>query len=145
MTPEQCFSQLQSTYDIIGHIDLDQLLSVPVYERSSWINKRLLDLYQSEYQNNQRIVAVLKNNLTTFVVNDILQELQRQLNAVDISNFFVILATPESAETRRILAWVAENISADPVPMSLVMYDAPDQPYDYNSSRPLKIKLENFL
>jgi radical SAM protein with 4Fe4S-binding SPASM domain len=145
MTPEQCFSQLQSTYDIIGHIDLDQLLSVPVYERSSWINKRLLDLYQSEYQNNQRIVAVLKNNLTTFVVNDILQELQRQLNAVDISNFFVILVTPESAETRRILAWVAENISADPVPMSLVMYDAPDQPYDYNSSRPLKIKLENLL
>jgi radical SAM protein with 4Fe4S-binding SPASM domain len=145
MTLDQCLEQLRTTYEVVAQIDLDQLSTVPVYERPNWINKQLIQLYQAEYSNNQRIIVTLKNSQQTLAANDLLQELQRQLNAVDISNFFIILITPESDSTRQILDWVAKNISADPVPMQLVMYDVIDDAYDYNSSRPLNVRLEDLL
>jgi radical SAM protein with 4Fe4S-binding SPASM domain len=145
MTLDQCLKQLQDTYEVIAHIELDQLSLIPVYERVSWISKQLIQLYRTEYTNNQRIVMTLKNSQQSSAVNDMLQELQRQLNDVDISNFFIILVTPESEGTRQILDWIAKNISADPVPVHLIMYEANNEPYDYNSSRPLNIQLDDLL
>jgi MoaA/NifB/PqqE/SkfB family radical SAM enzyme len=145
MNMEKCYTQLKATYDIVGHINLDQIALIPKYERSSWIYKQLIHLYRPEYTNNQRIVITMPGREQTLQVNDVLHELQRQLNSIDISNFFVIIMAPESASLRQVLDWTAKNISADPVPINLVVYDAPDQPYDYNSSQPIKIKLENLL
>jgi len=145
MNIEQCYTQLKATYNIVGHINLDQISVVPKYEHSSWIYKQLIQLHRPEYTNNQRVLITLTGSQQTLQVKDILQELQRQLNAVDISNFFVIIVAPESARIRQILDWTAKNISADPVPITLVVYDQSDQPYNYNSSQPIKIKLENLF
>lgn len=149
MTFDQCIKQLKSVHNILGHIDLDQLTQVPIYERSSWINKRLIGLWRNEYTNDQRIIVTLSSCPPAMVVNDWLQELQRQINAVDISNFFITLITPNLESTKQTINWIAEKISTDPVPINVVMYDldhtVEEEPYDYNSSKPTKIKLENLL
>jgi len=141
-------TQLAELYDIVGQVELDQLAQVPVYQRAGWINKHLIALWRPKYTDNQRIIVTLSNQQPDMTINDILQEFQRQLNAVDISNFFIILVTPESQHTRRAVDWIVAKISTDPVPINVVMYESDhvtDEPYDYNSSRPTKIKLENLL
>lgn len=147
MTRDQCLEQLQTQHDIVAHIDLDLLTDVPVYERSSWINKKLIALWQDSFKDNQRIVVTLTNRQPAMVVNDWLQELQRQVNAVDISNFFITLVVPDLESTKQTLSWIAEKLSVDPVPMNVIMYECVDteEPYDYNSSRPTKIRLEDLL
>jgi organic radical activating enzyme len=147
MNRDQCLQQLQTQHDIVAYIDLDQLADVPVYERSSWINKKLIALWQDSFKDNQRIVVTLTNRQPAMVVNDWLQELQRQVNAVDISNFFITLVVPDLESTKQTLNWIAEKLSVDPVPMHVVLYDCVDteEPYDYNSSRPTKIRLEDLL
>jgi organic radical activating enzyme len=148
MTLNKQLTQLAEHYDIVGQVDLDQLAQVPVYQRPSWINKCLIALRRNKYEDNQRIVVTLSNQQPDMVINDILQELQRQLNAVDISNFFIILVTPESHHIRKTVDWIVTKISTDPVPINLIMYESDhvtDKPYDYNSSRPIKIKLEDLL
>ena len=147
MTRDQCLEQLQTQHDIVAHIDLDLLADVPVYERSSWINKKLIALWQDSFKDNQRIVVTLTNRQPAMVVNDWLQELQRQVNAVDISNFFITLVVPDLESTKQTLSWIAEKLSVDPVPMNVIMYECVDteEPYDYNSSRPTKIRLEDLL
>jgi radical SAM protein with 4Fe4S-binding SPASM domain len=147
MNFDQCIEQIKTTHDVVGHIDLDQLAQVPVYERNSWINKRLIGLWRNEYTDNQRIIVTLTSRRPAMVVNDWLQELQRQINAVDISNFFITLITPDLKSTKETLNWIAEKISTDPVPINVITYELDlvdaEEPYDYNSSRPTKIRLEN--
>ena len=147
MTLDQCVEQLKETYDVIGQINLNDLESVPIYQQAHWINRKLNDIYQPAYLNNQRIIITADYVEWDLKINDILQELQRQINAVDISNFFVVLAAPESAELTQTLEWINSNISQDPVPIQLATYSAPvkDEPYDYNSPAPLRVKLNDLL
>jgi organic radical activating enzyme len=149
MNFNQCIDQLKITYDIVGHIDLDQLAQVPVYERSSWINKHLIRLWRNQYTDNQRIIVTLTNRQPAMVINDWLQELQRQINAVDISNFFITLIAPNLESIKKTVNWIAEKISTDPVRITVIMYEldhaGQEEPYDYNSSRPTKIRLEDLM
>jgi len=142
MTFDQIIKQLNTDYDIIGHIDLDLLHHVPIYEHAGWINKQLMLVYQPEYQDKQRLIVSIKNSAIT---KNLVSELQQQLNTVDISNFFVTLVVPNTNQTKNLLDWIANNISIDPVPMTVYTYESAVELYDYNSSRPLNIKLENLL
>ena len=142
MTFDQIIKKLYNDYDIIGHIDLDLLKDVQTYEHAGWLNKQLMSVYQPEYKNNQRLVVSIKNLAVT---NNLAQELQRQLNSVDISNYFVALVVPKTDQNKKLLAQVAENINTDHVPVNIWPYESDDEPYDYNSSRPLNIRLENLL
>lgn len=141
MTLNQYLAQLRNEYDIVGHIDLDSLVNMPVYEHANWIHKQLLTVYQTRYENNQRLII----SLTKIKNHTLLQELQRQLNSVDISNFFVCLLVPKSDKIKELLTFVSENISTDPVPMNVYAFDSADEDYDYNSSRPLNVRLEDLL
>jgi len=147
MNLEQCLKHLQDTYEIVGQVDLDQLPKMPVYERASWINKCLINLWQDQFKDNQRILVTATSSQSIKIINDLLHELQRQINAVDISNFFITLVTPERESIKKVVDWVSTRISTDPVPMHLVMYkseqDTAEDLYDYNSSAPLKINLED--
>ena len=53
MTLDQCLVQLQNTYDIVGQIDLDQIIPLPFHERTGWINRQLIGLHQDQYSNNR--------------------------------------------------------------------------------------------
>jgi radical SAM protein with 4Fe4S-binding SPASM domain len=141
MTLNQYLSQLRNDYDIVGHIDLDPLADLPVYEHANWIHKQLSTMYQTCYENNQRLVI----SLTKLKHHTVLQELQRQLNTVDISNFFVCLLVPKSDKIKELLSFVSENISSDPVPINIYAFESTDEDYDYNSSRPLNVRLEDLL
>jgi sulfatase maturation enzyme AslB (radical SAM superfamily) len=147
MTLDQCVEQLYTTYDVVGQINLNDLESVPIYQQAHWINRKLNDVYQPVYSTNQRIIITLEYSTWDLRINDVLKDLQRQINAVDISNFFVVLVAPDSAEVVESLAWIDSNISQDPVPIRLAAYNAPvkDEPYDYNSPAPLRVKLNTLL
>lgn len=149
MNLDQCLTHLHETHAVVGQIDLNQLPKIPVYERASWINKQLMALRQEQFQDNQRIIVTATTPQSVKIINDLLHELQRQLNAVDISNFFIILVTPELDSTKKVIDWVSTKISTDPVPFHVAMYelDYNDvvEPYDYNSSRPIKVHLEDLL
>ena len=145
MTLDQCLVQLQDTYDIVGQIDLDQIIPLPFHERTGWINRQLIGLHQDQYTNNQRIIITVNNSHQLLGAGDLLQEIQRQLNTIDISNFFVILVVPESQKTQHLVEWISANVSQDPVPWHLIMYQSTNEPYDYNSSQPLNVRLEDLL
>jgi radical SAM protein with 4Fe4S-binding SPASM domain len=139
MTLNQYLIQLNNDYDIVGHIDLDQLTNMPIYEHSNWIYTQLSQVYRNSYEPNQRLIV----SFTKLCNDNVLHELQRQLNAIDISNFFVALVLPKSKKMQDILDLLHKDISKDPVPMQICMYDSADEAYDYNSSRPLNIRLED--
>lgn len=139
MTLNQYLVQLKNDYDIVGHVDLDQLVSMPVYEHANWIHTHLSQVYRASYHPNQRLII----SFTRLCNDNVLHELQRQLNAVDISNFFVALVLPKSKKMQDLLEVVHKDISKDPVAMHTYMYDSADKEYDYNSSRPLNIRLED--
>ena len=141
MTLDQRLSQLKATYDIVGQINLDQLNALQFFERNNWLTKQLLSVFSPDYKNNQRILLVLQNNQSTLPILELLTEVQRQLNDVDISNFFVVLVAPENSSVGETLEWVAKNVSIDPIPINLAVYDS-NEAYDYNSSTPVNIKLD---
>lgn len=144
MTFEQCIAHLKSTYDIVGHVNLDHLKQLEFFEQGKWLTKQLMSVYCAEYRHNQRILLILQNNQNAFSVSDLLSQVQREINAVDISNFFVVLVAPDNPAVRDALDWVSKNVSTDPVPIGLVTYESADV-YDYNSPTPLNIKLDQLL
>ena len=140
-------AELSKTYNIVGQINLNELESMPSYQHARWINRKFTELYQPAYQNNQRIIVTLDYKCWKLHINDILQELQRQINAIDISNFFIVIVAPDFPEIKDKLNWVTNNISYDPVPMQLITFavDHEKVVYDYNSNAPLKIQLNSLL
>lgn len=147
MTLSEQLEQLNNSYKIIGQIDLNDLESVPIYQHAHWINRSLTVLYQQTYENDQRIIVTADYSEWNSKINDVLCELQRQINSVDISNFFILLVAPESQQLKQALADINSTVSTDPVPIQLAAYDKDqkDLPYDYNSPAPLKVKLNSLL
>lgn len=142
MTLEQLISSLKVNHDLVGIIDLHEFEKYPVYERRQQINKKLKNIYCNTYQNNQRLVIVVRPDQDSQTVN-LLEETQRQLNNVDISNFFVIFLIPEASQLEAVFENIKNNVSTDPVPVTVLAYQTDSEVYNYNSTTPVKIKLDN--
>ena len=144
MNMQQTLIDLEEKFNIVGRINLNDLDSIPIFRHTQWINSKLTEIYQSAYADDQRIIVTANYTHWDSKISDTLQLLQRQLNAVDISNFFVVLVAPESQELIETLDQIHTNISQDSVSIKLVAYSLPES-YNYNSSEPLKIKLNTLL
>jgi MoaA/NifB/PqqE/SkfB family radical SAM enzyme len=157
MTLEQLLKTYQSKHNIHGVINLDDWYSISFWEQPAWLRQQLEKLYLPEYQMNQRIIVTLSQGDEyadeSAQVGDILSSLQKLLNQIDISNFFVVLLTSDS-ESMRAAAHAMHQLSTDPIPITVDYFENnlpktkriknhQNVGYDYNSVRPLKIEIDN--
>jgi MoaA/NifB/PqqE/SkfB family radical SAM enzyme len=155
MTLEEKIQELEKTYEILHVVDLDPWHDVPFYQKSIWLKTQLSRLYRPVFESNQRIVfTLLRGDIyktEDTVAGSLLTDLQSQLNAVDISNFFVILITNDDKFVPVAHEWIQKNVSADPVPFTHVVCESSisqktlgpktQSVTEYNSVVPLKIEL----
>lgn len=153
MTLDEKITELRTQYDIVAEINLDSWHDMIDYEIKNWFRKILKDIYKLEYQSNERIIFTLTKGdryaTADTIAGSILTELQKRLNEVDISNFFVILLTNDSTIPTAYLQ-VNNDISTDTVPITIIVYDnvinekiiTPPKKVRYNSVDPIKISLD---
>lgn len=101
--------------DVLACIDCDEFSP-----NSEDLLARLRSAHREAYEVGQKIVFyITRDYYTAQPAGLMLQSIQRMINHVDISNFFVcIVSTNPSIEQE--YAWVRSNISTDPVPCNLV-------------------------
>ena len=126
MTLEQLLKTYQSNYDIHGIINLDDWYSMSFWEQPKWLRQQLENLHLSEYQSNQRILVTLSQGdeyaNESDQVGDILSSLQKLLNQIDISNFFVVLLVSDH-KYMRVATNAMHQLSTDPIPITVDYFE----------------------
>jgi radical SAM protein with 4Fe4S-binding SPASM domain len=161
MTLEEKITELRSQYDVLAVVDLDPWHDLPEYDKKPWMRKILEELHRDPYLDNQRIV--FKTSRGDIYPDEqsptgyLITQLQRRLNEIDISNFFVIVLTNDITLKEDYIA-NHQLLSKDPVPVTIEVY-ATDiierqlqnkmsktiKPggYQYKNLEPLKIDVED--
>jgi MoaA/NifB/PqqE/SkfB family radical SAM enzyme len=147
MKLQQKIDELRRSYDVIAVIELDKFYDQPDGERNRWLYTQLYPHHRAEYMPDQRIIVTYSRpdryESDQSRGGDFLLALTKQLNVIDISNFFVILLTND-ATIKQSHAWVAESVSTDPVPIEIIVYEeATRQRHAYNTTLPLKVQWED--
>jgi MoaA/NifB/PqqE/SkfB family radical SAM enzyme len=155
MTLEQSIEKLKSKFSVVDVINLDQYHALEDYKRKNWLEKVLLSVYKPEYQNNERIIFTLTQgdiyNTVDANYGMIIQNLQRHLNQIDISNYFVILLTTDITIKQSYDRWFT-MLSSDAIPIDIIVYNEviknkilieSKESYQYNSATPIKISMES--
>ena len=93
MTLNEKITQLKSQYDVLAVIDLDPWHKLNEHDKKSWMRQILSLVHRDLYLDNQRIVFTVSQG-DVYVDNDspagqLITQLQRRLNEIDISNFFI--------------------------------------------------------
>ena len=145
--------ELSTQYKIVAEVNLDSWHEMTDYQTKNWFRKILSEIYKTAYEPNERIVFTLTSgdrysNINT-AAGAILTQLQKRINEVDISNFFIILLTNDATIPVAYLQ-VKDIISTDPVPINIVVYEesitekiiAQSKKSDYNSTDPIKISVD---
>jgi hypothetical protein len=88
-------ASLTQSYDVVGTVDLNKWFDIALLERKDWLVNHLLRLRQDTFKNNQRLIFTLtcKANCGNTATNNVLVFLQRLVNQIDISSYFVIVVT----------------------------------------------------
>jgi MoaA/NifB/PqqE/SkfB family radical SAM enzyme len=153
MTLQEKIKELSALYKIIAEVNLDGWHDMVDYQTKNWFRKILTDIHKEVYENNERIIFTLTSGdrytNTDNTTGSILTQLQKRLNEVDISNYFVILLTNDTTIPVA-YSQVKDVISTDPVPINIIVYEesitekivSPPKKSDYNSTNPIKISLD---
>lgn len=153
MNLQEKIKELSDQYKIIAEVSLDSWHGMADYQTKNWFRKILTEIHKDTYENNERIIFTLtygdRYNNVESAGGDILTQLQKRLNEVDISNFFVILLTNDNTIPVA-YSQIKDSISTDPVPISIVVYEeiitekiiTQAKKTDYNSLEPIKISLD---
>jgi MoaA/NifB/PqqE/SkfB family radical SAM enzyme len=136
-------------YEIIADVDLSPWFEKIGPQRTIWLTKTVREVYREQYTNNQRIVFRFPSgdiySTPDSKVGMFIQEFQFVLNDVDISNFFVILITPDATLK---LAYEENYLtfSSDSVPINIVLdgeqiteKTTKRKQYDYAGVNPLRL------
>jgi len=146
-TVEKQLQSLNNEYNILNIVDLNEWFSMSMYKRSDWLEQKLLNIRQDHYENNQRLIFILtaKAECQQNITNNVLLSLQKALNKIDISNFFVIVLTNNIVDTE----FLKDN-STDNVPITIeqviddfINVDLNESKSEYNSVIPHKIDLKD--
>jgi MoaA/NifB/PqqE/SkfB family radical SAM enzyme len=153
MTLQEKIKELSAQYKIIAEVNLDGWHGMVDYQTKNWFRKILADIHKEVYEPNERIIFTLTtgdiySNIDA-TAGVILTQLQKRINEVDISNFFIILLTND-ATIPIAYSQVKDVISTDPVPINIIVYEevvtkkiiASPKKSDYNSIAPIKISLD---
>jgi MoaA/NifB/PqqE/SkfB family radical SAM enzyme len=153
MTLQEKIKELSTQYKIVAEVNLDAWHEMTDYQTKNWFRKILSEIYKTAYEPDERIVFTLSSGDRYSNVNTaagaILTQLQKRINEVDISNFFIILLTNDTTIPVA-YSQVKDVISTDPVPINIVVYEqsitekiiAQSKKSDYNSTDPIKISLD---
>ena len=153
MTLQEKIKELSAQYKIVAEISLDSWHEMADYQTKNWFRKILTEIHKDAYEDNERIIFTLtcgdRYNNVDSAGGSILTQLQKRLNEVDISNFFVMLLTNDST-IPVVYSQIKDSISTDPVPINIVVYEetiteksiVPAKKTDYNSLDPVKISLK---
>lgn len=158
MTLEQLIKQYQEQYTVLDVINLDDWYSFNAQEQQQWLYDCVKRLHKPVYEPQERIIFTLSRGDEYRYVSDragvILTALQELLNQIDISNFFVVVMTVNPVLTEPAREYLSQH-SSDSVPITFEYFDGEitDQKtvienkqklgYNYNSSRPIKIAVED--
>ena len=140
-------------YEILADIDLSPWSEKIGPQRTIWLNEVVQSVYKQCYEHNQRIVFRFPAGDNYSTINSktgmFIQEFQFILNNVDISNFFVILITPDVT----LKTAYEENhqlISLDPNPINIILTGNPittktvrTKKYDYAGVDPLWLDVDD--
>jgi MoaA/NifB/PqqE/SkfB family radical SAM enzyme len=125
MTLDEKIIELTSQRDVLAVIDLDPWHDLPEHNKKSWLSHVISLVHRDVYLDNQRII--FKTSRGDVYANDkspagyLITQLQRRLNEIDISNFFVILLTNDTTMRDAYLAHY-KDLSHDPVPFAVEVY-----------------------
>jgi MoaA/NifB/PqqE/SkfB family radical SAM enzyme len=153
MTLQDKIKELSTQYKIVAEVNLDAWHEMTDYQTKNWFREILSLIYKIAYEPNERIVFTLStgdrySNINT-TAGAILTQLQKRINEINISNFFIILLTNDTTMPVA-YSQVKDVISTDPVPINIVVYEesitekiiAQSKKSDYNSTDPIKISLD---
>ena len=153
MTLQDKIKELSTQYKIVAEVNLDAWHEMADYQTKNWFRKILSEIHKTAYEPDERIIFTLTSgdrysNIDA-AAGVILTQLQKRINEVDISNFFIILLTNDTTIPVA-YSQVKNVISTDPVPISIVVYEqsitekiiAQSKKSDYNSTDPIKISLD---
>ena len=125
MTLEEKITQLKSRYDVVAVIDLDPWHELPEYNKKPWLRETLSLVHQVYYSDNQRILFTTSQGDIYADANSpagqLLTQLQRRLNEIDISNFFVILLTNDVTMKDAYNSHY-QDLSRDLIPITIEVY-----------------------
>ena len=154
MTLQDKIKDLSTQYKIVAEINLDSWHEMVDYQTKNWFRQMLSEVHKTVYAPDERIIFTLTSGdryaTPDTTAGTILTQLQKRLNEVDISNFFVILLTND-ATIPVAYSQVKDVISTDPVPINIVVYEesitekiiANVKKSNYNSIDPIKISLDS--
>lgn len=116
---EQTVEQLGAEFDVLG--DLIDLSCLQSSDGEKKVFEQLSSLFRPEFTHNQRILVYQPPNdrysVTENLASDSLIFLQTTLQKIDISNFFVVVISGNSAVQDE-LNWVQKKHSTDSNPMA---------------------------
>jgi hypothetical protein len=125
MTLDEKITELQSQYDVLAVIDLDPWHDLNTYDKKPWMIKTVQSVHRDYYDTTQRILFTMsRGDIYEDVeqsAGQLLTQLQRRLNSIDISNFFVILLTND-VTVLDAYAFNYKHLSKDPVPFTVEVY-----------------------
>jgi radical SAM protein with 4Fe4S-binding SPASM domain len=125
MTLEEKITQLKSQYDVVAVIDLDPWHDQLEHDKKSWMRQILSLVHRDSYLHNQRILfKTVRGDVYSdekSPMGHLITQLQRRLNEIDISNFFVILLTNDTTMRDAYHAHY-QDLSQDPVPFTVEVY-----------------------
>jgi len=149
MILQQQLELLQKQYQVLATVDLDQCTD-NVDLNLAWLKQTCQKLHQQSFDDCQRLIFTqtqdwfVKDQSCTGIVA---QQLQQVLNAVDISNFFVVLVTTNNDLDPADL----QKISQDATPITVIKvsgnfarHETNSKPlYQYGSADPVKVSLSS--
>lgn len=158
MTLEEKIIELKSQYDVLAVIDLDPWQVLHEHDKKSWMRETLAPIHRDTYLDNQRILFTSSQGDVYAddhsPAGQLLTQLQRRLNEIDISNFFVILLTNDKTMSDAYLAHY-QTFSKDPIPITIKVYaneiierriqdkKPTASSYQYKNLDPLKIDIKD--
>ena len=143
MKLEEKITELKSQYDVLAVIDLDPWHDLPEYNKTSWLRQTVSLVHRDPYQDNQRII--FKTSRGDVYADEhspaghLITQLQRRLNEIDISNFFVILLTNDITMRDAYHAHY-QTFSQDPVPFTVEVYASEIQERQIQDKMSIQIK-----
>jgi radical SAM protein with 4Fe4S-binding SPASM domain len=124
MNKQQLIDYYQEKHIVLETIDLDQWANDKFFKHTIELQKILEGLYKSEYSDNERIIFVAdQSKHVNSSLPDLLESLQKFLNSLDISNFFVCVLVNQSESSDDVSARL-QSTSTDPVPICIDFYES---------------------
>jgi organic radical activating enzyme len=152
-TIQNTIQQLTEQYQLVSVIDLDYWVDGDYEQNKKRLLQELQEIYQTEYDNNQRIVFTQTHDLLLKDKSVVLSNLFLTLNDVDISTFFIILISTDPNAATQINK--LKNLSNDSVQITVLSVDgifsthkleklpySKKETYQYGSVNPIKIDLD---